>query len=410
VDLKKFYPTSTLVTGYDIIFFWVARMIMAGLEFTGEVPFKDIYITGLVRDKQGRKMSKSLGNGLDPLEIVDEYGADALKFTMIFMSAQGQDILIDKESFKLGSKFANKIWNASRYIMMNLEGRTLVPIEDIELKSADKWIFHRFNEAVRKTRAAIESYRFNDAAQAGYEFFWNEFCDWYVEASKISLYSDDENEKNRAVSLLIHVLGESLKLLHPFLSFITEEIYQNLPGADGFLMKKSFPEVSEARDFPEEASLFESLQEMIRGVRTLRSEFTIPPEKRVTVKVLTDSGFAGHEFFQDNRSLASELMKSPDLEILKDKPDTEGSVPVAGKVYEAYVYIRDVVDIPKEIAKLKKEADKQDKLIISTTKKLSNSGFLDRAPAEVIEKEKEKLAEFEDRSEKVKRYLKDLQA
>ncbi|MBI9104035.1 MAG: valine--tRNA ligase [Spirochaetales bacterium] len=408
-DLKKFYPTSTLVTGYDIIFFWVARMVMAGLEFTGEVPFRDIYITGLVRDKQGRKMSKSLGNGLDPLEIVDEYGADALKFTMTFLSAQGQDILIDKESFKLGSKFANKIWNASRYIMMNIEGKTPIPIEGIELKSVDKWIFHRFNEAVRKSRAAIESYRFNDAAQAGYEFFWNEFCDWYVEASKISLYSDDENEKNRAVSLLIHLLEESLKLLHPFLSFITEEIYQNLPGAHGFLMKHSFPEVREDRNFPEEAQLFESLQEMIRGVRTLRSEFTIPPEKKVTVKVATDSGFGGHEFFQENRILASELMKSPDLEILKDKPDTGGSIPVAGKGYEAFVYIRDVVDIPKEIAKLKKEADKQDKLIVSTTKKLSNSGFLDRAPVEVIEKEKEKLAEFEDRAEKVKRFLKELQ-
>ena len=228
-DFEKYFPTSTLVTGYDIIFFWVARMIMASLEFLDEVPFRDIYITGLVRDKQGRKMSKSLGNGLDPLEIVDEFGADALKFTMTFLSAQGQDILIDTDSFKLGSKFANKVWNASRYIMMNVEGRNIIPFDRIELKEIDKWILHRLNESIKAADEALSVYRFNDFAQAGYEFFWNDFCDWYIEASKLSLYSKDEAEKDRAISMLVYVLEQALKFLHPYLSFITEEIYQKLP-------------------------------------------------------------------------------------------------------------------------------------------------------------------------------------
>jgi len=401
-DLKRFFPTSALVTGYDIIF-------LASLEFMGEVPFKDIYITGLVRDKQGRKMSKSLGNGMDPLEIVGEYGADALKFTLSFMSAQGQDILIDKESFKLGSKFANKIWNASRYILMNLEGRTLLAPEQIRLNDVDRWILHRLNDAVRKSRSAIESFRFNDGAQAGYEFFWNEFCDWYVEASKLSLYSDDPAEKDRAVSLLVLVLEESLKMMHPFLSFITEEIYRMLPGERGILMTSSYPEVREEREAPEEAAHFAALQELVKGVRTMRSEFTIPPEKKIPLKVVTDPGFASHDYFLAHSDLITELTRCSGLEILTAKPeDTHGSVPVAGNGFEAWFYIRDAVDIPKEMEKLKKEAEKQEKLRIATEKKLSNPGFTGSAPEEVVQKEREKLEEFRTRGEKIARYLKEL--
>ena len=228
-DLKTFYPTTALVTAYDIIFFWVSRMIMAGLEFTGKVPFRDINMHGLVRDKQGRKMSKSLGNGLDPLEIIDEYGADALKYTLAFMCAQGQDVLIDKDSFKLGSHFANKIWNASRYILGNLEGRELRAVSRTELKELDLWIINRLNLAAKNTASALESYRYNDAAQTVYEYFWNDFCDWYVEATKLSFKNGDEAEKDRAVSVLLNVLEESLRLLHPLLPFVTEEIYRFLP-------------------------------------------------------------------------------------------------------------------------------------------------------------------------------------
>ena len=210
-DLATFYPTTALVTAYDIIFFWVSRMIMAGLEFTGKAPFHDIYIHGLVRDKQGRKMSKSLGNGIDPLEIIDQYGADALKFTLSYMCAQGQDVLVDKDSFKMGSKFCNKVWNASRYILGNLEGRNLVPVTDADLSELDKWIYTRLENAVKSTKEAFASYRYNDGASAIYEFFWYDLCDWYVEATKLSFKNGDEKEKDRAVSVLLNVLEESLR-------------------------------------------------------------------------------------------------------------------------------------------------------------------------------------------------------
>ena len=407
-DLAVFFPTSTLITAYDIIFFWVARMIMVSLEFLGEVPFKDIYITGLVRDKRGRKLSKSLGNGMDPLEIVAEYGADAMKFTLAFMAAQGQDILIDKESFKLGSKFANKVWNASRYILMNLEERKPLPLEAIELKEVDRWIFHRLNNTIARTREAMEAYRFNDVAQGVYEFFWNDFCDWYIEASKLSLYSGNEAEKVRTVSLLIHVLEYSLKLMHPVLSFISEEIYQKLPGPRGALILAQYPEVRDSWNNPETAAHFGALQELIKGVRTIRSEFTIPPEKRIPVKVSTDVGFESHGFFEAHLPLLSEFMRCESLDILKEKPQVSGSIPVAGRGFEAYVYIQDAVDLPREMAKLEKEAAGLEKLIGSTEKKLSNGDFLNRAPAEVIAKERGKLAEFQGRIEKVRRYLGEL--
>ena len=216
-DLATFYPTTALVTAYDIIFFWVSRMIMAGLEFTGKAPFHDIYIHGLVRDKQGRKMSKSLGNGIDPLEIIDMYGADALKFTLSYMCAQGQDVLVDKDSFKMGSKFCNKVWNASRYILGNLEGRTLIPVTDADLTELDKWIYTRLDNAVSLAKDAFEAYRYNDGASAIYEYFWNDLCDWYVEATKLSFKNGDEKEKDRAVSVLLNVLEESLRLMHPYI-------------------------------------------------------------------------------------------------------------------------------------------------------------------------------------------------
>ena len=407
-DLKRFFPTSTLVTGYDIIFFWVARMIMASLEFMEEVPFKDIYITGLVRDKQGRKMSKSLGNGLDPLEIVDEYGADALKFTMTFLSAQGQDILIDTDSFKLGSKFANKVWNASRYIMMNVEGRNIVPFEQIELKEIDKWILHRLNESIKAADSALAVYRFNDFAQAGYEFFWNDFCDWYIEASKISLYSKDEAEKDRAISMLVYVLEQGLKLLHPYLSFITEEIYQKLPQTEGPIITASYPEVRDDFDSPETAEYFTLLQDLIRGIRTLRSEFTIPPEKKIPVTVCMEGGFKAEAFFKAHEALIAQLVNTNELVLTTDKPSIEGSVAAAGSGFEAYVFIRDVIDIAKEVAKLRKEQQKMEKMIKQTEGKLRNERFLSNAPEDVIEKEKSKLAEFTERAEKVGFYISEL--
>ncbi|PKL07785.1 MAG: valine--tRNA ligase, partial [Spirochaetae bacterium HGW-Spirochaetae-7] len=340
-DFRKFYPTTTLLTGFDIIFFWVARMIMAGLEFTGQVPFRDICMTTLVRDKQGRKMSKSLGNGIDPLEVVEEYGSDALKFTLAFLYTSTQDILVNKDDFKLGSKFANKIWNASRYILMNLEGRELVASP--ALNDADRWIMARLNAAAVQVRESLLAYRFNDAAGAVYEFFWNDFCDWYLEATKVSTRSDSDAEKDRAVTVLLSILEESLALIHPFLPFVTEEIYGKLPGNSGRLMLKAYPADIPARRDPELLERFGSVKELVTIVRSLRSEFGIAPEKKLRVAVRFDDGFAGGAFMGRNAELVSLLAGASAIEFIGTKP--AGALSLAGRGFEVYVFAREAVDV-----------------------------------------------------------------
>ena len=406
-DMKRFYPTSTLITAYDIIFFWVARMIMAGMEFLDVEPFKDIYIHGLIRDKKGRKMSKSLGNGIDPLEIIDEYGADALKFTLAFLAAQGQDILIDKDSFKIGSKFANKIWNAARFILMNAEGRKLLKKEEVELTEIDKWIFHKLNETAKSIKTALEKYCFNDSSQAVYEFFWNDYCDWYIEASKISLYSDDEKEKDRALTLLVMILEESLRLIHPFLSFISEEIYQKLPNTEGSIITASYPEPQKERENETALARFSSVQALVRAIRTLRSEFTIPPNSKIKVAIKADSN-KSMEIFNSYSDIINLLIGAENLEIALDITDRKGSIPVVGKNFEAFLFIKDVVDLPSEIAKLEKEKEKVLKEYERTEKKLINDSFISKAPKEIVEKEKIKLKDFKTRIEKISNYLKEL--
>jgi len=413
-DLDTYYPTTALVTAYDIIFFWVSRMIMAGMEFTGKAPFRDIYITSLVRDKQGRKMSKSLGNGIDPLEIVDEFGADALKFTLAFMAAQGQDVLIDKESFGLGSRFGNKIWNAARYLLMNLDGRTLLDPAEIELTDIDRWIYHRLNAAVVAVHSAMALYRFNEAAQISYEFFWNDYCDWYLEASKQSLYSEDEGEKNRIATLLVGLLEESLRLLHPFMSFVTEEIFQQLPSMPGLsrppaLIAASYPEVRSERNDTEIAARFESLQELVRLVRTLRSEFTVPPSRTVRFTVITGDGFAHGEFFAQHRALIEMLTTSTDVSVDPEEQDRSGSVTVVGTGFEVHVFVRDAIDVAAEIRKLRGSVEKTRKLLDQSEKKLSSPGFLQKAGGEVVEKERRKRDEFAGKLEKMNAYLAELE-
>lgn len=407
-DLKTFFPTTALVTAYDIIFFWVARMIMAGMEFMGEAPFRDIYIHGLVRDKQGRKMSKSLGNGIDPLEIVHEYGADALKFTLSFLAAQGQDILIDEESFKLGSKFANKIWNAARYLLMNLEGRSLVEVNPGDYDDSDRWIRHRMNETVSQVRTAMASFRFNDASQVVYEFFWNDFCDWYIEASKLKLYSDSKEVKDRAISGLIELLKESLKMLHPFLSYITEEIYRKLPDSGKSIMVADYPEYRKEWEHSEIAERFNLMQELIRGIRTLRSEFTIPPAVKVRAHIRTDEGFAAEDIFRRNLPLITDLVGGSTITLGSQAADRSGSIPVPGKGYEALVYIKEAVDIDTEIGRLEKEQEKAKAQLNKVLKKLGNEQFLDKAPEEIVAKEREISAELEEKIGKIERYLSDL--
>ena len=405
-DMKKFFPTSTLVTAYDIIFFWVSRMIMASLEFTGKAPFHDIYITGLVRDKKGRKMSKSLGNGIDPLEVVDLYGADAMKFTICYLAAQGQDVLVDMDSFKLGSRFANKIWNATRYLLMNLEGRNIVEIDSAKFSDVDKWIYHSLNESILKVRNAIEGYRFNEAAQTVYDFFWNDFCDWYVEASKISLYNGDDEEKDRIVSILMDILAESMKMMHPMLSFITEEIYSKLPNTEGKVISSQYPAYKVDRKYPEEAQLMESMQELVRGVRNMRAELGIGAEKKLRIVVKIDKAGVLSEFMKERIQLLKVFANSDSL-VIDDKntEDVGGAFPVAGAGYETYVFVREAIDVEKEITKIEEDMKKTLDLLEGVERKLSNEKFMSNAKAEAIEKEKSKKAEFEEKIEKAKKHI-----
>lgn len=415
-DLKTFYPTTALVTAYDIIFFWVSRMIMAGLEFTGKVPFRDINMHGLVRDKQGRKMSKSLGNGLDPLEIIDEYGADALKYTLAFMCAQGQDVLIDKDSFKLGSRFANKIWNASRYILGNLEGRELRAVSRNELKELDLWIINRLNLAAKNTASALESYRYNDAAQTVYEYFWNDFCDWYVEATKLSFKNGDETEKDRAVSVLLNVLEESLRLLHPLLPFVTEEIYRFLPEncvtggkkkADK-LITAPYPLFSEERVDSCSEERFTSLQEIVRLVRALRTECGIDPAFKIKVALFVEKGSPA-EAAKEKTDIICLLAGLSGVDFLESpKNKAKGSIGTVGKGFEAFIVPGEGADPEKMVQKFKKELEKEEGNFSKLKGKLSNEKFVANAPAEVVEGEKEKLNEIQRRIEKLKAYVSEL--
>ncbi|WP_296325773.1 valine--tRNA ligase [Treponema sp. UBA3813] len=420
-DLQKFYPTTALVTAYDIIFFWVSRMIMAGLEFTGKAPFHDIYIHGLVRDKQGRKMSKSLGNGIDPLEVIEQYGSDALKFTLSYLAAQGQDVLVDNDSFKMGSRFCNKVWNASRYILGNLEGRNLVPVKDSDLNELDKWIFTALNNAAKNARDALDSYRYNDAASTVYEYFWNNFCDWYVEATKLSFWHGDDHEKDRAVSVLLNVLEESLRLLHPFIPFVTEEIYSKLPLAEiienrkkageqkimsnetysDLLVTAPYPDFSESRADQKIITRFAVLQDLIRSVRGLRNECGVNPADKINLAVLIEKGSAA-EVCREKVDMIQLLAGLSKVEFVESKPGK--SIGTVGTGFEAFIILDENINKDQLLLHFQKDLEKDKKDAERTEAKL-NGKFAEHAPAEVVQAERDKLAETKRRIEKLGTYI-----
>ena len=405
-DLKKFFPTSALVSAYDIIFFWISRMIMSSEEFLGKAPFRDIVITGLVRDKQGRKMSKSLGNGVDPLLIIDQYGADSLKFTLCYMAAQGQDVLIDNDSFKMGSRFANKIWNATRFLLMNLEGRELVDFSISDLTVMDKWIYSRFNSAADEIRKAMEGYRFNDAANAVYSFFWNDLCDWYIEDTKQKLLSGSDEEKNLQISILMDLLEKSMRLIHPFLSFISEEIYQKLPNHKGDVIVQHYPEFDSNLVFAEEVEKVESLKDIVRSCRSLRSSLQIAPEKKIKVMLRTGEGFKAMDLVKSEKGFISTLAGASEFIIDETGcEDTQGAVPASGAGYECFLFVKEAIDVDAEIRKLSTEIGKAEKLLEGAEKKLGNPQFMNNAKAEAVEKEKKKKAEALEVIEKSKAHI-----
>ncbi|AAR35421.1 valine--tRNA ligase [Geobacter sulfurreducens] len=395
-ELAAFYPTSCLVTGFDILFFWVARMMMMGLHFMNEVPFSDVYIHALVRDAQGQKMSKSKGNVIDPLVVIDQYGTDAFRFTLAAFAAQGRDIKLAEERIAGYRNFVNKIWNASRFALMNLEGfePDTVDPATLDLSNADRWILHRLNSAAAETAEALEAYRFNDAAGTLYRFTWSEFCDWYIELAKDDLYRGDDARKETARYVLWLVLENLLRLLHPFMPFITEEIWQTLPGARPApsIMVAGYPRSVPERDFPDGAAEMELVMEVIRGIRNIRGEMDVAPSREIAAILSCGSAESLH-LLKRNEVYVMSLARLSDLAIGQqlERP-ADAAIQVAGDV-EIAVPLKGLVNVEEEEKRLLKEIGKLDKEIEMFGRKLENPSFVERAPADVVAKEREKLAE-----------------
>ncbi len=385
-ELKYFYPTDVLVTGYDIIFFWVARMIMFGLEVMGDIPFSTVDIHGIVRDSQGRKMSKSLNNGIDPLEVIDKYGADALRFSLAMGVSPGNDMRFYWEKVEAARNFANKVWNASRFVMMNLKGE-VAPIDEARLDIADQWILGKLNGAIRECTDSMDKYDLGLAAQKIYDFAWSELCDWYIEMAKPRLYGEDEDVKAATVSVLVYVLKNTLKLLHPFMPFITEEIYTSLPGADETIMLSAWPAV-EYEGGKAQAEMMDGVMDMIRSIRNVRAEMNVPPSVHVKLTIVSKHADA----IEACREYLKKLAYASEVEVVGDKSRIpQNSVSAVCAVGEAFMPLAELIDVQKEIERLKKEADKNEGEIKRAQGKLNNKGFTEKAPAHVVEEERAKL-------------------
>jgi valyl-tRNA synthetase len=407
-DLKYYYPTSTLVTAPDIIFFWVARMIIAGMEFMGEIPFENVYFTGIIRDSIGRKMSKSLGNSPDPLDVIKEYGSDALRYTIMRLAPLGNDIYYDNEKCELGRNFANKIWNASRFVLQNLSDVKIKQLEEIELDIFDRWILTKYNKSIEKLRNEIESFYFNEATVTLYDFIWSEFCDWYIETSKIALYSGNKDLKENKASVLFFLLNNILKMLHPFMPFITEKIYQFLPVKEkDSIMITSFPVVMKNYIFEEDEANFEFLKEIVYSIRNLRGEYNISPSVSINV-VLKIEDDVKKSFLEKNEICIKKLAKVNNLSFVKEyRKSAEESIYV-GSGFEIYARVAELINIEKEKEKIQKEIERLTKQIENISAKLSNPSFLEKAPLEVIEREQKKLDDWTEELKKLKSSLSEL--
>jgi len=410
-DLKYFYPTDVLVTGYDIIFFWVIRMIFSGYEQMGERPFKTVLFHGLVRDSQGRKMSKSLGNGIDPLEIIDQYGADALRLTLITGNAPGNDMRFYYEKVEANRNFANKVWNASRFIMMNMEGKKITVPAASELEPVDKWILSKCNTLVKDVTENMENYDLGIAVQKVYDFIWDEFCDWYIEMVKPRLYnSDDAKSQNAALYTLKSVLIDALKLLHPYMPFITEEIFCTLQSEEESIMISRWPEYSEDKNYPKEEKDIEIIKEAVRGIRNIRTEMNVAPSKKATVYVVSeDEGI--RRTFEEGKLFFATLSYASEVLVQKDKTgiaDDAVSVMIAGAAL--YIPFAELVDIQAEIERLEKEEKRLAGEIARCEGMLKNEKFISKAPEAKVAEEKEKLAKYTNLAEQVKARLAQLKA
>ncbi len=400
VDFENYYPTNTLITAYDIIFFWVARMVMAGLEFTGQIPFRDVYITPLLRDKQGKKMSKSLGNGIDPLDIIHEYGSDSLRFTLSFLSVQGQDLNIDAKDFMLGAKFANKVFNASKFILLNLENREI--FNDLKFNDIDKWLLTSLNSTILGVESSFANYKYNEASKFVYEFFWNDFCDWYIEISKIDLNSENVDIQNMAISKLLFFLKKALLILHPFIPFVTEKIYSEFSEKGDILALNEYPSFDISSNFKEEFESFKVFKTFIVAVRTFKSEFNISPSVEIDVALKFDSDFKYEGYFKSNENIAKKMINFKNIFY---NENCDGMLGLAVVGFEIYADVKSLIDKTKELIRLEKQLEKYKMLKISVSKKLENENFLMNAPKEIIESEKLKFVEFSSLINKINSYI-----
>jgi len=403
-ELRTFYPTTTMVTGFDILFFWVARMMMMGLQFMGDIPFRHVYIHALVRDAYGKKMSKSKGNVIDPLEILDQYGTDAFRFTLAALAAQGRDIKLSEERISGYRHFVNKIWNSARLVLMNVNEIPQAPPQDAVYSLPERWILTRLHQVSDDITKALEGYRFNDAANLCYQFVWHEFCDWYLEMVKMGLYGDDEERRQSSRYILQTALIGVLKLLHPFMPFVTEDIWQRLPGTERSIMVAPFPEPSE---FPfDEQALKEMdlLMGVIAGVRNIRGEMNVPPSKKVDILVDTpDSEEA--EIIRENTAHIQNLARVDSVQVAAKVAKPEASATAVFGENQVHVLLKGLLDFQEEQRRLQKEITKIEKDMEVAERKLSNKQFMDKAPDEVIEKVKDKVASMRLQLEKLNHNL-----
>ncbi|SHJ97079.1 valyl-tRNA synthetase [Anaerobranca californiensis DSM 14826] len=408
-DFQRYFPTSVLVTGYDIIYFWVARMIFTSLEFTKQRPFEYVYIHGLVRDAQGRKMSKSLGNGVDPLDIIDKYGTDTLRFTLITGIAPGNDIRFSEDKVENSRNFANKIWNAARFVLMNLQD---FKIEDLDIHSnltlADKWILSRLNTTIQNVNKELERFELGNGAKEVYDFLWNEFCDWYIEITKPRLYGDNVKDKKTAQSVLVHVLTQTMKLLHPFMPFISEEIYSFLPTKKGYLITENWPEVDDRLIRPEIERQFSYIMEIIKGIRNVKSEMNVASKKDVEAIIVTKDKGVYKEII-DGEIYIKPLAGLKTLVVKEEQGEKiEKAVTLVVSAGEIFLPLSGLIDLEQEIQRLNKEIKNLDFEVERIQKKLENPGFVQKAPQAVIEKEKAKMEEYMRKRSKIIERLQEL--
>ena len=395
-DFKYFYPTDTLVTGYDIIFFWVARMIFSAIEHTGKAPFKNVFIHGIVRDSKGRKMSKSLGNGIDPIEVIDKYGTDALRFSLILGISPGNDIRYMPEKLEAASNFANKLWNASKFVLGNLENYKEIEFKDIkdDLTYADKWILSKLNVLVAEITNNIDGFELGVFAQKIYDFIWNEFCDWYIEMVKPRLYNENDKTKLAAMYTLNKVLADSLKLLHPIMPFITEEIYTKLYNNDESIMISKWPEYDNNLNYEKEIQAVEELKNIIIGIRNIRVQRNVHPSKKSKLIFVTSDL---KETVKDSEPWLLKLGFGSEIQVKDNKEEIpQNAMAVLANGVELYMPFEELVDIVEEKERLQKEKERLQSEIQRATKMLSNPGFVNKAPAEKIQEEKDKKAKYED--------------